>query len=946
MAQHEVRVALVMNGGVSLAVWMAGVTHELDLARRASTEGTPPAQSHDEAVATRWQKLLRGSENTRGRRLVIDVIAGTSAGGLNGALLATAIAHDTTLDPGPAPGADSGPWLREQWCSLGALRCGKLLPDPDRPNTAPTGSVLDGDFFFEQAKALLEQLTGGKEATGTHQVTLFTTASGLGRQEFIARDAADQPFSVGDHRFLYQFTNNLPPRYDPDTLGFTDPECPGGGFDDIERLALAARSSASFPVAFAPRNEGELLNAKPPRLRPTAGQGLTAAAPPPAAGSADGSGDGAWLMDGGVLDNAPFGPVLETVARGDVAGHVSRYVMYVVPSSGIGDAATRIDPQAGPPSWRTTAVSAIQYPREVDFRSDVEDLEALRVEADSAWSDSQRMFESARTSDAERDRLLAAARCVQPVFTRGRAAGGVWEALTVAQAGRLTVLDESASAPADNVADILAEQPLWTPQEGDVSEPLVVTTTTPDGQPLWPWGLGPAERVARTILRSVRHRTKDAFDAAQGVDTQAAQVLEHQLEVISKVRRDLRAVRTTVEEALTALGTPTGDQHARITAASDPVKVAVAINEVFADLRVQEALGRQIRVLETELPQGEELVETALAIEIVGRCMSSRTPDQRSAPFRFVRLGPDVGLPILDEDDQRAALALGDRILYGTQVGHFGAFGAEGWRRWDWLMGRLHAVAHLGRILHDTTTPGGAEAATEWVQETQLAVLAAENMDTTRLSEGVRWLTDTFPEGATVSGLGLMLQAMNEADEGRAKSTEQIGDRLVHVSGGLPAGLGRWVKAAAGRAEPADDSPYGALDRFVRWFAEPARTKAWGLLTGGRPTLEPSKGWPLPLLSPVPWAVAAVLGLTILGVLVALKGWILAIAAFVGAILFIVGLLSILAVGRIRRGRSALAARVGGGLGGRLSPHAHAGPGPRPAAPGPTHGGATATERR
>lgn len=903
MAQHEVRVALVMNGGVSLAVWMAGVTHELDLARRANTEGTPPAQPHDQAVANRWRELLRGPENAGGSRLVIDVIAGTSAGGLNGALLATAIAHNTTLDPAPAPGAESGPWLREQWCSLGTLRYGKLLPDPDDPNKAPTGSVLDGDFFFEQARTLLEQLTGGSEATGTHEVTLFTTASGLGRQEFTARDAADQPFSVSDHRFLYQFTNIPPRRYDPDTLGFTDPASPGGEFDDIERLALAARSSASFPIAFAPRNEGELLNAKPPRLRPTA------AAPPPA----EGSGDGAWLMDGGVLDNAPFGPVLETVARGDVAGHVSRYVMYVVPSSGIGKAATRIDPDAGSPSWRTTAVSAIQYPREADFRSDVEDLEALRVEADSAWSDSQRMFESARASAEERDRLLTAARCVQPVYTRGRAAGGVWEALTVAQAGRLTVLDESASAPADNVDDILAEQPLWTPQEGDVDEPLVVTTTTPEGQPLWPWGLGPAERVSRTILRNVRCRTKAAFDAAQGVDGQAVQDLEDQLERISKVRRDLRAVRTAVEEALAALGAPTGDQLPRITATSNPVEVAEAINGIFADLRVQEALGRQIRRLETELPQGNELVETALAVEVVGRCTSSRTPDQRSAPFRFVRLGPDIGLPILDEDDQRAALALGDRILYGTQVGHFGAFGAEGWRRWDWLMGRLHAVAHLGRILHDTATPGGAEAATEWVQETQLAVLAAEGMNTTELSEGVGRLADTFPEGATAPGIGLMLQAMNEADEGGAQSTEQIGDRLVHVSGGLPAGLGRWVKAAAGRAEPADVPQYGALDRLVRWFAEPARTKVWDLLTERRATLEPSKGWPLPVLNVVPWAIAAVLGLLVVfGALVAASRGILVIAAFLGGILFIVGVLGGFAVGWLRRRRSALAARVGG----------------------------------
>src|SRR5688572_21567190 len=81
MAQHEIRVALVMNGGVSLAVWMAGVTHELDLIRRASTPGTPPAQPYDLVVAARWRDLMNGNGARGGghatveRHLVVDVIA-------------------------------------------------------------------------------------------------------------------------------------------------------------------------------------------------------------------------------------------------------------------------------------------------------------------------------------------------------------------------------------------------------------------------------------------------------------------------------------------------------------------------------------------------------------------------------------------------------------------------------------------------------------------------------------------------------------------------------------------------------------------------------------------------------------------------------------------------------------------------------------------------------
>jgi patatin-related protein len=919
MAQHEIRVALVMNGGVSLAVWMAGVTHELDLIRRASTPGTPAAQPHDRAVAERWRDLLREE-----RRLVVDVIAGTSAGGLNGAMLATAIAHDATLDPaarnadasasarrtqlegaaGPEPIA-SGPWLREQWCRLGTLKYRRLLPDPDESPPRAIGSILDGDFFLDQVRGLLKELAGDAKASDTHPVTLFTTASGLGRQEFVARDAADQPFEVADHRFLYRFTTDLPRQYDPTTLQFSDAEQPGIEFDDIDRLALATRSSASFPVAFAPQSEQELLNCCPPRRRPTAARD-----------------EPSWLMDGGVLDNAPFGPVLETVARAPVTGHVSRYVLYVVPSSGIGRAATKLDQDgSAAPSWKTTAMSAIQFPREVDFRSDIEELEALRVEADTAWSDTQHAFERANEDDAERCRLLDAAKNLQQVYIRGRAAGAVWEAMTIAQAGRLTVLDTSAAAAAaEQVDQILSRHPLWTPWESE-SGTLVVTTGS-DARPLWPWGLGPAERVARTLLRSMRTRTKTVVDEPGATDEVALADLEGRLERLSAVRADLRAIREVAEAKVAALGQPTRvadgrEAAARIEASTAPVTVTDELNQVFAECRIQEALGLQIRELQ-RLPDGAKLVETALAVEVVSRCTSSRTPDQRSAPFAFVRLGPDVTLPILSEDDQLLAEGLGDRILYGTQVGHFGAFGPEEWRRWDWLMGRLHAVTHLGTLLYDTHSPDDEQKAAEWVKETQRAVLSAEGFDESDLTETLHELQRTFPDGVGMGGLAQMLQAMNEADADAELGTEQLGDRLVSVSGDLPGGLGRWVKAAAARtatrvqSKAGDDlsEPPKLADRFVRWFTEPVRHAVWNLLTQGRSQLEPTRGWLVIALNVIGWLMLAAVGAVLLGVaatMAADRAWLI---AAIGSALLTFGVVLASVVWVLRRGRSALASGV------------------------------------
>jgi len=286
VSDHEIRVALVLNGGVSLAVWMGGVVHELDQLRRASSEAAAPPQPYDQHIFDRWAALCRQGDERK--RVIIDVIAGSSAGGANGAMLATAIANGSTMDPTDEV---RGPWLRQQWSTLGGLEPGKLLPE-----SGPADSVLDGKYLLEQLEQMLSRLAAG-EAAPEH-VTLFVTASGLGRQEFSARDAAGQPFDVADHRYLFRFTSEESCRYKDKTF---EPATTNELADTLS-LARAARSSASFPAAFAPVEETSGLASKPPRLRPTWPH-------PPS-----------WLVDGGVLDNAPFGPVLDVVARRPVTG--------------------------------------------------------------------------------------------------------------------------------------------------------------------------------------------------------------------------------------------------------------------------------------------------------------------------------------------------------------------------------------------------------------------------------------------------------------------------------------------------------------------------------------------------------------------------------------------------------------------------------------------------
>ena len=113
---QELRLALVMTGGVSLAVWMGGVALEFGRLIRA------------EQFDTTYLELLRLTRSLPR----VDVIAGTSAGGLNGALLAYAITQDAEV---------AG--LRGLWLRLGALE--ELLRQPTSANPP---SLMRGDEYF------------------------------------------------------------------------------------------------------------------------------------------------------------------------------------------------------------------------------------------------------------------------------------------------------------------------------------------------------------------------------------------------------------------------------------------------------------------------------------------------------------------------------------------------------------------------------------------------------------------------------------------------------------------------------------------------------------------------------------------------------------------------------------------------------------------------------
>lgn len=267
---EELRLALVMNGGVSLAVWIGGVAHEIN---RFVGETHPVYQSLLELTATRAR---------------VDVICGTSAGGVNGAALALCCVYDTTLYS-----------LRDLWLSKGSFA--DLLR---RSGEQDVPSLLDGDGYFLPAlqDAFKSLLRDRPRSAGDAPMDVALTSTMLRAEPHSRLDDLGERIHDGHHRALFHFE-----RGDKDP--FQQP------YDIAKSLAGAARASASFPVAFEPRLFGtdEFRNAHTNR--------------PPKADR--------YLIDGGVLDNKPLRGALKAIFKMPATTNVRRVLAYIAPDPAV-----------------------------------------------------------------------------------------------------------------------------------------------------------------------------------------------------------------------------------------------------------------------------------------------------------------------------------------------------------------------------------------------------------------------------------------------------------------------------------------------------------------------------------------------------------------------------------------------------------------------------------
>jgi patatin-related protein len=301
--RHEFRAGAVFYGGVSLAIYENGVARAF----------------HDACTnAGLFGPLLE----LIGTRYIVDVISGSSAGGINGLLLAASLEHGTDFSR-----------TAELWRKHGGI--GELLRPADAKRPA---SLLQGEtYYLRQLRNAFKDICTQKYPLNgvepPQEIDVFVTGTDLNGSIGHFMDALDNHVQTKTHRLVF----HLKHRHDRKSLGYMQPEAAGAVEEktqvsttedrnlQADILASIARITSSFPGAFPPFTVRE-FSADEQHAQDVR-HALEQLCEQDFSGNPE-------LVDGGVLDNRPFGPLLDAVFhrmpfRGTRG--VTRRVFYVDP---------------------------------------------------------------------------------------------------------------------------------------------------------------------------------------------------------------------------------------------------------------------------------------------------------------------------------------------------------------------------------------------------------------------------------------------------------------------------------------------------------------------------------------------------------------------------------------------------------------------------------------
>jgi patatin-related protein len=396
MREKELRLALVCYGGISLAVYMHGITKEIWRLARASrgVHGGDGGTEGSEGVYRALLEALAGECDLQ-LRVLVDIMAGASAGGINAIFLAEAISTGRSLEP-----------LTDLWLETADV---DRLIDPGVNRVSRFAKAAAVPIVW----ALSARQGGSVERTveADHQQEVRTKLANFVRSRWFAPPFGGAGFTtllldalaamqagpqgppllpsyqpldlfvtVTDFRGHPQRLRlNSPPEVVETEhrliLSFRDAGGPGRQLADPAELTFAARATASFPGAFPPFRVGELdqVLERRSQLWPGRETFLKRVLP---RHTAIGDAEQAVLIDGSVLANAPFGAAMGALQNRPARREVDRRFVYIDPKPGLHSVRLGSAGENELPGFFATIFGAMSdIPREQPIRDNLDAIE-------------------------------------------------------------------------------------------------------------------------------------------------------------------------------------------------------------------------------------------------------------------------------------------------------------------------------------------------------------------------------------------------------------------------------------------------------------------------------------------------------------------------------------------------------------------------------------------
>jgi patatin-related protein len=723
LREKELRLALVCYGGVSLAVYMHGITKEVwklcraSMRRHHKAPASLPPPDDSEAV---YGELLDSLMPDLDLTVSTDIIAGASAGGINGILLAQAIAtgqsmeplrtlwletadSDRLLDPVAASRPLSKLWaLPLIWYTRRrSLGLDEMEEPAARAEASAKLSRLMRSRWFQPpfsgpgfSGLILDALDAMAASTATpplvapqQALDLFVTVTDYDGAR--VRLPLNSPLEVAetDHRLMLAFHS-----HGADIAGRRH-------LADIPDLVFAARATASFPGAFPPFRLPELDQTL--AARGLAWPGRQAFLARQLSGYPDPA--RATLIDGSVINGRPFGPAIEALVHHRSHREVDRRFVYVDPRPGTHHAPPQAD--AGPPTplpgfFSTILRSLSDIPRQQPINDSLGNIEALsaRVRRLRAVTDGMAADVDAAIEDAVGRRFLLfglSPEKLAELRARGQSAAATRAGFSYAAHAQLKL-----ARLVESLAQLLSTL-----------------------------GAGPASPLRRAIRASL---------AAQGLDNPAQAVARdgatspwvtflRRFDLDFRIRR-LRFLIRRINRFAVQLHDP------QDRAALEAVKAGLyTLLEAHVLRRQPETLARD-RLLARLAPESLAHIDEALdalAAALDLKALDDETDSKLAAlfslrmarPLRRQLLNAYLGFPFYDiatlalltgdgsdefdeikvdrlsPDDARSLAHVGGTTLKGARLNAFGAFFSRAYREHDYLWGRLHAAERLIEIV-------------------------------------------------------------------------------------------------------------------------------------------------------------------------------------------------------------------------------------------------------